>query len=162
MGAKKSSQYAMLPAGTKVSWGADTAEDAALKPLPNCTAVGKQGAVGGFVDCTTLLDTQDQAIADLPKGPEKEFGFIDNPGDADFQAFLDAATARQTVKIKIEMPNGRISTSLISLSGWEMAEIQVPANKVISILVKGKQNDIQWSMKREDLSRKAKPESVGG
>lgn len=147
MSAKKSSQYAMLPAGTKVSWGTDVAEDSALKPLPNCTAVGKQGAVGGFVDCTTLLDIQDQAIADLPKGPEKEFGFIDNPGDADFQAFLDAATARQTVKIKIEMPNGRISTSLISLAGWEMAEIQAPANKVISILVKGKQNDIQWSLK---------------
>ncbi|MGL5726724.1 MAG: hypothetical protein ACRCYD_02585 [Plesiomonas sp.] len=28
-----------------------------------------------------------------------------------------------------------------------MAEIQAPANKVISILVKGKQNDIQWSKK---------------
>ena len=140
----KSSQYAMLPAGTKVSWGAATAEDAAFNLLPNCTAVGKQGAVGGFVDCTTLLDTQDQAIADLPKGPEKEFGFIDKPGDADFQAFLDAATNRDTVKIKIEMPNGRISTSLISLAGWEMAEIQAPA---ISILVKGKQNDIQWSLK---------------
>ncbi len=147
MSVKKSSQYAMLPAGTKVSWGTDVAGDSALKPLPNCTAVGKQGAVSGFVDCTTLLDTQDQAIADLPKGPEKEFGFIDSPGDADFQAFLDAATARQTVKIKIEMPNGRISTSLISLAGWEMAEIQAPANKVISILVKGKQNDIQWSLK---------------
>ncbi|MGL5488867.1 MAG: hypothetical protein ACRDC6_21640 [Shewanella sp.] len=145
--APKSSQYAMLPAGTKVSWGTPEALDAALKPLPNCTAVGKQGVTSGFVDCSTLLDTQEQSIADLPKGPEKEFGFIDKPGDADFQAFLDAAAARQTVKVKIEMPNGRISNSLISLAGWEMADIQAPANKVISILVKGKQNDIQWSMK---------------
>lgn len=143
----KSAEYAMLPAGTIVSWGSADAADTALKPLLNCKSVGQTGLTGGFVDVSTLSDTNKQFISDLPEGPEKDLGFIDNPEDPDFAAFLNAAHERKTVKFKIELPNKRIAIMILSLAGWVMNEIDAPASNAISINVKAKQNSIVWSVK---------------
>ena len=70
----------------------------AMKALTNCKAVGEMGQTGGFVDCTTLLDTAKQFISDLPEGAEKSIGFIDDPSNADFAALLNAADKRETVQ----------------------------------------------------------------
>ncbi|CAI1180782.1 Uncharacterised protein [Serratia ficaria] len=102
------------------------------------------GQTGSFVDCTTLIDTTKQFISDLPEGAEKSIGFIDDPANTDFAAFLTAADNRETVQFYVELPNGRTSTSILSLSGWKMNEITAPASEVIQITVQGKQNNNTW------------------
>ncbi|BEM10066.1 MULTISPECIES: major tail shaft subunit [Serratia] len=144
MADKTSPEYAMLPAGTIVKWGTVGAAPTAMKALTNCKAVGEMGQTGGFVDCTTLLDTAKQFISDLPEGAEKSIGFIDDPSNADFAALLNAADKRETVQFYVELPNGRTSTSILSLSGWKMNEITAPASEVIQITVQGKQNSNTW------------------
>lgn len=143
---KTSPEYAMLPAGTVVKWGAVGAEVAALKPLINCKALGATGLTGSFVDCTTLIDTSKQFISDLPEGPEKSLGFVDDPDNEDFADFLNAAETRQTVQFYIELPNRRTATMLLALSGWQMNEITAPASEVIQITVQGKQNNLKWGV----------------
>lgn len=141
---KSSPEYAMLPAGTIVKYGEVSDLPEKLKSLVNCKAIGATGLTGSFVDCTTLIDTNKQFIADMPEGPEKTLGFIDDPENADFTAFLNAAQGRKTVQFYIELPNKRTATMVMALSGWEMAEISAPASEVIQITVKGKQNNLVW------------------
>ncbi|MGP0152179.1 phage tail protein [Pantoea ananatis] len=143
---KTSPEYAMLPAGTVVMWGAAGAAVSAMKPLINCKALGATGQTGGFVDCTTLIDKSKQFISDLPEGPEKSLGFVDDPSNTDFAAFLNAAQNRQTVQFYVELPNGRTANMVLALSGWQMNEITAPASEVIQITVQGKQNNIQWGV----------------
>ena len=61
-----------------------------------------------------------------------------------FAALLNAADKRETVQFYVELPNGRTSTSILSLSGWKMNEITAPASEVIQITVQGKQNSNTW------------------
>lgn len=145
---KSSPEYAMLPAGTVVKFGEVGAAVAALKPLINCKALGATGQTGGFVDCTTLLDKSKQSVSDLPEGPEKSLGFIDDPENEDFTAFLNAAEQRKTVQFYIELPNKRTASMILALSGWQMNEITAPASEVIQITVQGKQNNIKWGSPR--------------
>ncbi|WP_320729415.1 phage tail protein [Enterobacter kobei] len=144
MSDKTSPEYAMLPAGTVVMWGAAGSDVATMKPLINCKALGATGQTGSFVDCTTLIDTSKQFISDLPEGPEKSLGFIDDPANQDFADFLNAAENRETVQFYVELPNGRTANMILALSGWQMNEITAPASEVIQITVQGKQNNIVW------------------
>lgn len=75
-GEKSSLEYAMLPAGTIVKFGeaGDTVDK--MKALINCKALGATRLTGGFIDCTTLKDTNKQSISDLPEGPEKSLGLL--------------------------------------------------------------------------------------
>lgn len=147
MTGKTSSEYATLPVGSVVKWGMPGDNAGALKPLKSCTGVGAMGLQGGFVDCTTLLDTQKQYISDLPDGPDKTLTFVDDPEDQNLTDFLNAAERREVVQFYVELPNGRTSTSVIALAGWQMAEIKAPASAVIQLEVKGKQNSITWGSK---------------
>ncbi|MDE9475348.1 phage tail protein, partial [Xenorhabdus bovienii] len=58
-----SPEYAVLPAGTIVKFGkpGDTVDQ--MKFLINCKALGATGLSGGFIDCTTLMDTNKQFIS---------------------------------------------------------------------------------------------------
>lgn len=144
---KTSPEYAMLPAGTVTKWGqvGDTVE--VMKDLVNCKAIGATGQTSSFVDCTTLIDKQKQFISDVPEGPDKSLGFVDDPTNTDFMAFLTAAAALQTVQLYTELPNGRTATMILALGGWEVAEITAPSSDVIQITVSGKQNSITWGVK---------------
>lgn len=142
---KSSPEYAMLPAGTIVKWGETGEAVADFQPLVNCKALGATGATGSFVDCTTLIDTQKQFLADLAEGPEKSLGFVDDPSNSSFMDFLNAAEQRKTVQFYVQLPNGRTATMIMALSGWQMNEITAPASEVIQITVNGKQNNIDWS-----------------
>ncbi|AXG42249.1 MULTISPECIES: phage tail protein [Photorhabdus] len=146
MADKSSPEYAMLPAGTVVKFGklAETVD--VMKPLINCKALGATGLTGSFIDCTTLIDTNKQFISDMPEGPEKTLGFVDDPDNVNFTAFLNAAQQRETVQLYVELPNKRTATMLLALSGWEMNEITAPASEVIQITVKGKQNNLIWGV----------------
>lgn len=143
---KTSPEYAMLPAGTVVLWGEAGDDISAMKPLINCKALGATGQTGSFVDCTTLIDKSKQFISDLPEGPEKSLGFIDDPANQDFTDFLNAAELRKTVQFYVELPNGRTANMLLALSGWQMNEITAPASEVIQITVQGKQNNLTWGV----------------
>ncbi|PAV02529.1 phage tail protein [Arsenophonus sp. ENCA] len=141
---KTSPEYATLPAGTVVKFGKPTDSVETMKPLANCKALGATGLSGSFIDCTTLIDKNKQFIADLPEGPEKSLGFVDDPKNENFTAFLNAAQNRETVQLYVELPNKRTATMVLSLSGWEMNDINAPASEVIQITVKGKQNNLTW------------------
>lgn len=143
---KTSPEYAMLPAGTIVKYGKVGDSVELMKPLINCKALGATGLTGSFVDATTLIDKNKQSISDLPEGPEKSLGFIDDPENTDFAAFLNSAEARETVQFYFELPNKRTATMTLALSGWEMNDISAPASEVIQITVKGKQNNIKWGV----------------
>lgn len=141
---KSSPEYAKLPENTVVKFGKVGDAVTAMKLLDTCRAIGATGLTGSFIDCTTLLDTNKQYIADLPEGPEKTLGFIDDPENEDFTEFLNLAQNRETVQLYIELPNKRTATMILALSGWEMNEISAPASEVIQITVKGKQNNLTW------------------
>ncbi|QBY44279.1 phage tail protein [Arsenophonus nasoniae] len=141
---KTSPEYATLPAGAVVKFGKVGDAVTAMKLLDTCRAIGATGLTGSFIDCTTLIDRNKQFIADLPEGPEKSLGFIDDPENENFTAFLNAAQNRETVQLYIELPNKRTATMILALSGWEMNEISAPASEVIQITVKGKQNNLTW------------------
>ncbi|HBO25051.1 MAG TPA: phage tail protein [Providencia sp.] len=143
---KSSPEYAMLPAGTIVKFGKPGDAVAVMKPLINCKSTGTTGLTGGFVDCTTLIDKTKQSISDLPDGQEKTLGFIDDPENVDFAAFLNAAQAREVVQFYVELPNKRTATMILALAGWEMNDIAAPANEVIQIAVKAKQNNLTWGV----------------
>jgi hypothetical protein len=137
---KDPSEYATLPAGTRVLFGPVAAETAALKLLKDADAVGATGESASFIDSTRLIDTSKKFISDIAEGPDKEFVFLDDPSDADLQALLTSAAAKETVKIRIEFPNGRWADMIIVLSGWEMRELD--KGSPMKLLVKGKQNSI--------------------
>lgn len=137
---KDPSEYAKLPAGTRVLWGAASAETSALKLLKDADALGSTGETAGFTDATRLIDTSKKSINDLPEGPEKEFVFLDDVSDADLQGFLDAAEAKETVKVRIEFPNTRWAEMIIVLAGWEHRELD--KGQPMKLVVKGKQNSI--------------------
>ncbi|WP_412497291.1 hypothetical protein [Vibrio fluvialis] len=140
MSIKDPGTYAKLPAGTRVLWGQPTDATADLKLLKDANAVGVTGKTSGFVDATRLIDEEEKSIADLPKGPEKEFVFLDDPSDADLQGFLDAANSLSTVKVRIEFPNKRWADMIIVLGGWSHQELD--KNKPMYLVVNGKQNSI--------------------
>ena len=89
-------------------------------------------------------------MSDLPEGPEKSLGVIDDPENEDFTAFLNAAEQRKTVQFYIELPNKRTASMILALSGWQMSEITAPVSEVIQITVQGKQNNIKWGVVAPD------------
>lgn len=143
MSVKEPSEYAMLPAGTVVKYGAMGDAPAAFKPLITTTAIGATGQTGSFIEANRLIDTSKKFIRDLPEGPDKEFGFQDDPSDPDFQAFLDAAANGDTVQLQVTFPNGRIALMVVVLNGWQFAEPNL--SEVMQITVSGKQNSVAWS-----------------
>ena len=132
--------YMKLPSGTKVLWGAVEDLTADLKLLINADSVGSIGKIAGFVEATRLIDTEKKFIAEMPEGEDKEFIFFDNPADADLQALVTAADANQTVKIRVEFPNGRWADMIVVLSGWRQEEPN--KGEPLKLAIVGKQNGI--------------------
>lgn len=135
------STYALLPAGTRVLWGAtDSAQDS-MQLLKDADAVGVTGKDATFQEVTRLIDTESKYIAGLAEGPDKEFVFVDDPSDAALQGLLDAAEAKETVKIRIEFPNSRWAEMTVALGGWSHQELDKAS--AMKLVVKGKQNGIE-------------------
>jgi len=135
------STYAKLPKGTRFLFGELAAETANLKLLKDATAIGSTGKAGTFIDVTRLIDLEYKSMADDAEGPEKEFIFLDDPSDADLQAFLVKADENGAVKVRIEFPNNRWADMEIVLAGWSLQELE--KGKPMMIVVTAKQNGIQ-------------------
>ncbi|MFH4454450.1 phage tail protein [Vibrio alginolyticus] len=134
------STYAMLPAGTRVLYGAPADLTESLVLLKDANRVGITGRTNGFTEAERLIDTERKYISDMPEGPDKEYAFLDDPTDADLQAFLDQADDGATVKIRIEYPNGRWADTIVVLGGWSHQELD--KGKPMYLVVNGKQNSI--------------------
>lgn len=142
MSIKDPATFAKLPDGTVVKYGAPAALFATFKALPNMTAVGETGKTGGFVHVPRLIDTEKKFIADTPEGPDKEFVLVDDPDDADQEAFVDMAKSRAAVQIYLEFPNGRWALQTVALAGAKLQALE--PGKPMHMVVAGKQNAIQW------------------
>jgi hypothetical protein len=132
--------YMKLPSGTRVLFGALADDTASLKLLKDANAVGTTGRTAGFVDATRLIDVEEKSIADMPVGEEKEFVFFDDPTDVNLQGLLAAADAAESIKLRIEYPNGRWADMTIVLSGWKQQE--ATKGEPLKLAVTGKQNGI--------------------
>jgi hypothetical protein len=133
--------YMKLPSGTRVLFGALADATADLKLLKDANAVGTTGKTAGFVDATRLIDVEEKSIADMPVGEEKEFVFYDDTTDSNLQALLAAAESNESVKLRIEYPNGRWADMVIVLSGWKQQE--PVKGEPLKLAVTGKQNGIE-------------------
>lgn len=143
---KSPSEYASLPAGTRVSYGATGGAIAAAKLLQSAMAIGATGKKGTFIEVTRLIDTETKYMADMGEGEDKTMVFIDDPSDAAQTALLASADAKETKVFFIQFPNKRLAEIELVLSGWSLQAVDSPKGKVLQVEVYGKQNRIKWSV----------------
>lgn len=142
---KSPSEYATLPAGTRVSYGAVGALLADAKLLQSAMSIGATGKKGSFMKVTRLIDTEPKYMADMGEGEDKTLVFIDDPDDISQAALLTDADAKRTVVFFMEFPNRRIAEIQLVLSGWSLQSVDGPDGKVLQVEVYGKQNLVKWS-----------------
>ena len=144
---KSPSEFASLPAGTRVLYGSLGTKIDAAKLLQNAMTIGTTGSKGAYVEVTRLIDKEPKFMQDMTEGEDKTFVFIDAPNDEIQEAFIDAADAKETVLLFIEFPNKRIATQELALNGHSMQAVDSPKGKVLQVEVYAKQNSVKWSKK---------------
>ncbi|OWF79251.1 phage tail protein [Yersinia kristensenii] len=142
---KSPSEYAKIPAGTRVSYGPKGVVLSAAKLLQSAMAIGATGKKGAFVKVTRLIDKEPKYMADMGEGEDKTFVFIDDPSDENQTALLADAKLDKTVVFFMEFPNGRISEVEVVLAGWTLQSVDAPDGKVLQVEVYGKQNSVNWT-----------------
>lgn len=147
---KSPSEYASLPAGTRVSYGPTGGTLAAAKLLQSAMAIGATGKKGTFMDVTRLIDTDRKYMSDMGEGEDKTLVFIDDPSDVAQMALLTSADNKETKLFYMQFPNKRIAEVELVLSGWSLQSVDSPSGKVLQVEVYGKQNGIKWSVAPAD------------
>lgn len=142
---KSPAEYAVLPAGTRVSVGAPGGTLATAKLLQSAMAIGTTGVKGQFMEVSRLIDRDRKYMSDMAEGEDKTFVFLDDVDDTAQQGLLASADNKSTVVIFLEFPNRRVAEINVALSGWAMQSIDSPAGKVLQVEVYAKQNSIKWS-----------------
>ena len=143
---KSPSEYATLPAGTRVSYGAVGGLLADAKLLQSAMGIGATGKKGPFMNVTRLIDTEPKYMADMGEGEDKTLVFIDDPEDTAQAALLTSADNKETKVIFIQFPNKRIAEVQLVLAGWSLQAVDSPSGKVLQVEVYGKQNSVKWSV----------------
>lgn len=143
---KSPSEYASLPAGTRVSYGAVGATIDTAKLLQSAMGIGATGNKGTFLELTRLIDTEPKYMADMGEGEDKTLVFIDDPTDTTQEALLADATAKKTVVFFMQFPNRRLAEVQLVLAGWSMQTVDSPKGKVLQLEVYGKQNKLKWTV----------------
>lgn len=143
---KSPSEYATLPAGTRVSYGAVGGLLADAKLLQSAMGIGATGKKGTFMNVTRLIDTEPKYMADMGEGEDKTLVFIDDPEDTAQAALLTSADNKETKVIFIQFPNKRIAEVQLVLAGWSLQAVDSPSGKVLQVEVYGKQNSVKWSV----------------
>lgn len=142
---KSPSEYAVIGAGTRVSYGPKGVLLAAAKLLQSAMAIGATGKKGTFLKVTRLIDTEPKYMADMGEGEDKTLVFIDDPDDENQTALLADAKNNKTVVFFMEFPNGRVAEVEIVLSGWSLQAVDSPEGKALQVEVYGKQNGVNWT-----------------
>lgn len=143
---KSPSEYATLPAGTRVSYGAVGGLLADAKLLQSAMGIGATGKKGAFMNVTRLIDTEPKYMADMGEGEDKTLVFIDDPTDTAQSALLTSADGKETKVFFIQFPNKRIAEIQLVLAGWSLQAVDSPSGKVLQVEVYGKQNSVKWSV----------------
>lgn len=143
---KAPSEYASLPAGTRVSYGAVGGLIADAKLLQSAMGIGATGKKGTFINVTRLIDKEPKYMADMGEGEDKTLVFIDDPDDAAQASLLTSSDAKETKVFFIEFPNKRVAEIQLVLAGWSLQAVDSPTGKVLQVEVYGKQNSIKWSV----------------
>lgn len=147
---KNPSEFAKLPAGTRVSYGPKGTLLAAAKLLQNAMSIGATGQKGTFLKVTRLIDTSHKYMADMGEGEDKTFVFIDDPDDVNQNALYDDAKNKKTIVMFIQYPNRRVAEVELVLSDWSLQAVDSPDGKVLQAEVYGKQNSVKWTTTAAD------------
>lgn len=142
---KSPSEYATIPAGTRVLYGATGGTVAAAQLLQSAMGIGATGKKGTFMKVTRLIDTEAKYMSDMGEGEDKTLVFIDDPTDTAQEALLASADAKETKVFYMQFPNGRQAEIELVLNGWSLQAVDSPDGKVLQVEVYGKQNRIKWT-----------------
>lgn len=118
------STVAKLGAGTVLSFEDPDGSSGVYIDLPNALLLGNVGEQGEFVETTPISQTVREYIAGLETPPNKTITFNDIPGNTDYENFMDAVRARETINMKVTYTNGRIADFTLVMAGSLMLEPQ--------------------------------------
>lgn len=147
---KSPSEYASLPAGTRVLYGPTGGAVATAQLLQSAMGIGATGKKGAFLKVTRLIDIEPKYMSDMGEGEDKTLVFIDDTTDTAQEALLAAATDKATKVFYMQFPNGRQAEIELVLNGWSMQAVDSPDGKVLQVEVYGKQNRIKWTVTPAD------------
>lgn len=139
---------ATLAAGTIVEYSTNT-EAPSYVELLGVTSFGALGEMAESKERTTLRDTTKQYGAGMKDAPDKSIKFQILDINADQQAFIAAAIATDTLKIKVTYPpskgatTGRIAEMEWKLLGFESDDVTGEDWQMGTI--NAKQNSIEWT-----------------
>lgn len=142
---KSPSEYASLPAGTRVLYGPTSGTVAAAQLLQSAMGIGATGKKGAYLKVTRLIDTEPKYMSDMGEGEDKTLVFIDDTTDTAQEALLASADAKETKVFYMQFPNGRQAEIELVLNGWMLQAVDSPDGKVLQVEVYGKQNRIKWT-----------------
>lgn len=109
-----------LGAGCVLSFSTDGGTT--WKDLVTALTIGDTGSEGEFVQTTPISSTTHTFIPGMQTPPQTQATFNHQPGNTDYKAFIDAAKARQAVKIKKTYTTGDEATFDAALNGYKVTE----------------------------------------
>jgi hypothetical protein len=131
-----------LGAGCSMSFSSDGGTT--YKELVNALTIGDSGSEGEFVQTTPIRNTTHTYIPGMQTPPQTSATFNHQPGLTDYKAFIDAAKARQTVKIKKTYTTGDECVFDAALNGYKVNEPE--GNGTVKSTVSWQQSgDETWS-----------------
>jgi len=115
------SQIATLGAGSKFYYE-DPGSPGVFILLAGALNIGEVGEQGEFIETTPIAALVREYIAGLKTPPNKTVTFNDQPGDADYVAFLALVDADSTVKFRVDYSNNHRAEFTLVLNGRIMQE----------------------------------------
>lgn len=112
-----------LGAGSKMYYE-PTASPGTWVLLANALNIGEVGEQGEFIEYTPISEEIRQYIRGLKTPPSKTVIFNDQPGDANYVAFLAEVDADATLQYKVEYKNNHQAIFSVVHSGRMMQEAE--------------------------------------
>lgn len=118
---------AILVAGTRTYFELDGASSGYLE-IEGVRSLGAIGATGSYVEQTTLKDTTRRYIGGLKDTQESTMRLAVYPGNANQEAFIQAAQNTKNAKMKVVMPPNSAGKQFVAvfdvaLSGYQLPEM---------------------------------------
>jgi hypothetical protein len=115
----------------------DQASPGTFIECPWMIDMGEIGDDASTADATPLRSVDEVKIPGSPTSEDREYKFIDVPGDAAHEDFIDLAEAQTTVNMQTTLSNGRVFDypAILSKPKWstptrgERIEVTVPYSK---------------------------------
>ena len=122
--------------GTTLAYEDQSTPDTYIE-CPWMVDMGDVGDESSTADATPLRSADEVKIPGAPVSEDREYKFIDVPGDVAHEDFIDLAEAETTVNMRATFSNGRVFTypAVLSKPKWstpqrgERIEVMVPYSK---------------------------------